>query len=164
MRVSNNLQTKNNTHFGVVRMSPVPEKWDQRVLRAVLNSDTITDIIKANEKIGKETELRYHKYNSPRYPEIPSSDDVYFRVKGEKGEVSLSSHATYKYIPGSFFENKKEKEVQHGPKDIVMDLVNQINQIDHRTIDSPCTKTFEYLKSIASKIIYEPEVKVDPYA
>ena len=167
MRISNNISISQNNsgkpYFKAVIMSPVPEKWDQRVLKSVLNSKTILDIVKTNEKLGKDSQLRYYKSTGPRYPESPASDDVYLNVSGEVGKVSLSSHSTYKFIPGSFFENRPERVVIHGPKDIGLDLANQIDAIDHRQPNDPAPNTMDYLKKIASKILYEPEVPVEPY-
>lgn len=167
MRISNNINNTHNTNnrpnFNAIIMSPKPEAWDQRVLRSVLNSKTITSIIKENEKIGENTELRFYKYSAPRYPESPASDDIYLNVNGKSGKVALSSHSTYKFIPGSFFENKKAKEVIHGPADIADDLVNQIDAIDHRSKNDPAPNGIDYLKTLASEIIYEPAVEVNPY-
>ncbi len=166
MRISSDFNKNNySPNFKKVIMSPVPEKWDQRVLNSVLNSKTIMNIVKEDEKLGETTQIRYYKYISPRYLEIPANDDVYLNVKGKSGEVSLSSHSSYKFIPGSVFENKPEREVSHGPKDISEDLANKINKIDHNhnnSEDLP-VNTMDYLKKIASKIIYEPEVPVEPY-
>ncbi len=161
--ISNNYKIGNRTNFNAIIMSPKPEAWDQRVLRSVLNSKTIASIIKENEKIGENTEVRFYKYSAPRYPESPASDDIYLNVNGKSGKVALSSHSTYKFIPGSFFENKKAKEVIHGPADITEDLVNQIDAIDHRSPSEPAPNTIEYLKTLASEIIYEPAVEVNPY-
>lgn len=162
MRISNDIN-RTNTNFKAIIMSPKPEAWDQRVLRSVLNSKTILGIIKENEKIGENTELRFYRYTAPRYPESPASDDIYLNVNGKSGKVALSSHSTYKFIPGSFFENRKAKEVIHGPQDIAEDLVNQIDAIDHKAPSDPSPNGIDYLKKIASEIIYEPAVEVNPY-
>lgn len=162
MHISNvqpNINSK--TNFSSVVMSPHPEKWDQRVLRAVLNSKTVEDIVVENNKIGKDTQIRYYKHTSKHYPEIPAPDDVYLSVKGEKGEIFLSSHSTYKFLPSSFLENSHEKDVYHGPKDIGKDLTNQIRAIDHRTSEDPNPHALDYLKKIATEIIYEPTVKIE---
>lgn len=166
MRITNNFQSNYGQHgvgFNAIRMSPHPEKWDQRVLRAVLNSETIESIIKENEKIGKDTEVRYFYYKSSRTPEIPAPDDVYLTVKGEKGDIFLSSHSTFKFIPEDFYENKRQSEVHHGPKDIKKDLREQIRAIDHKTSETEGSHSLDYFKNLAAKIIYEPPVKVEPY-
>ena len=166
MRISNNFQVNNynkNPNFQRVIMSPHPEHWDQRVLRAALNSNTVSDIILENSKIGKDTQIRYFRHDSKHYEGIPAPHDVYFTVKGEKGDIFLSSHSTYKFIPGSFFENKEPKDVYHGPLDIGKDLVNQIKAIDHRQEGEANSKNLDYLKKIGVEVVYEPAVKIEPY-
>lgn len=168
MQISNNFTgyTNNKVNFGVggtIRMSPKPEKWDQRVLRAVLNSETIADIIRENEKIGKDIEVRYYHNKAPRYAEIPSPEDAYLTVKGTKGDIFLSSHSTYKFIPEDFYEGKRMSEVQHGPKDVVKDLTEQIRRLDHKTGETQGLNSFNYFRNLASKIVYEDAVKVEAY-
>ena len=165
MKVSNNFHNNiyKSPNFGRIVMSPHPEKWDQRVLRAVLNSNTISDIILENEKIGKDTQIRYFRHDSKHYEGIPAPHDVYLTVKGDKGDIFLSSHSTYKFIPGSFFENTEAKDVYHGPLDIGKDLVEQIRAMDHQAGNDFTSRSLAYFKKIGADIVYENPVEIKPY-
>ena len=147
--------------FEAVRMSPEPAKWDQRVLKAVLNSQRINKIVKDDAENGKDTIISYYKNYDPPFPECPAHRDIFLSVEGGNDSINLETRSTYWFIPGSFF--RKPREIQNGPEDIGADLAYKIRNLDPPETDNQKgpQKTLEDLRQLASEIIYEDAKPVE---
>lgn len=142
----------NSPQFTAVTIKPHPNKWNKDVLKSALNSSTIIDNIRTNEKNGVDTTLKFME-NTVYCPKNSlSASNMDFIVSGGNSRLALHSEncsAIYSSFDMPMFISK-------GPENLGEDVAKQIESLsetnDNKTIDEGLKR----LKEIASDVIYEP--------
>jgi hypothetical protein len=153
MNVNNNYTS--NYNFKAVRISPEPEKWNQRVLNSVLKSNFVKNIITEDSKNERDTIMSFAEHYDPAYPDYTRYNHMFFNIKGNNKDVTLGSHSTYRFESAQFL--KRAKTIKTGPENLGKDLSEQIEHLDPPEIRNKEQKslTIEELRKLCKKIIID---------
>lgn len=142
--------------FKAVRISPAPDKWNQKVLNSVLKSNFVRDIVREDAAHERDTFLSFAEHYDPAYPDYTRYNHMFFNITGNNKDITLGAHSTYRYESAQFL--KRAKVIKTGSENLENDLSAQISNLDgqKKNPDEPIiNKTFESLRKLAGEIIIE---------
>lgn len=142
--------------FKAVRISPAPDKWNQKVLNSVLKSNFVRDIVREDAAHERDTFLSFAEHYDPAYPDYTRYNHMFFNITGNNKDITLGAHSTYRYESAQFL--KRAKVIKTGSENLENDLSAQISNLDDqkKNPDEPIiNKTFESLRKLAGEIIIE---------
>ncbi len=150
-------QSSLSSNFKAVRISPAPDKWNQKVLNSVLKSNFVRDIVKEDAAHERDTFLSFAEHYDPAYPDYTRYNHMFFNVTGNNKDITLGAHSTYRYESAQFL--RRAKEIKTGSKSLERDLAAQISNLDSpetQKADVPIiNRTLESLRKLAGEIIIE---------
>lgn len=142
----NVTSTNNSLNFGSVKFSPTKlEKWPKEILDTTLDSKVLKDIIKKNEKEGKDTIIKLYDNRKEVKDYLMSSIPDYSRM------VSLQIMSGDKL---SYFFSDSGK-VWDGAKLIKNVAERASGELKPQTNNATLENKLQDLKKIAASVIYE---------